>query len=418
MISLRHLFHIMAITATALTTGYSLNPTTALAIDAKAETPTGEKKEKILYYRDPMSPATSPVPKKSAMGMDYVPVYETGAQDDAGTVRLSPDRIQQLGVQSETAKRRNLAQPVHAVGTVQIDETRQTIIAPRFEGWIEELNANATGLRVQKGDALFTFYSPELTNIESEYHSSEELSTTDHTDKIRSTQAPNGTIKKLQSLAVPQEEVERLKREHTVNYHITLRAPADGTVIKKDAIEGMKFSSGDALYRLVDLSHVWVIVEVYEQDLNRVRMDQTATITLSAFPGKIFEGKVAFNYPDINTDARTAKVRIDLPNPTGELRLDMYADVVIKGMEENNALAVPASAVLSSGEQQVVLIDLGDGRFKPQAVKTGIQGGGYIEILDGLKEDNRVVTSANFLIDSESNLRSALQGFAAQGEKK
>jgi len=174
----------------------------------------------------------------------------------------------------------------------------------------------------------------------------------------------------------------------------------------------MKFAPGMTLYNLVDLSNVWVIVDVYEQDLARVAVGQTANITFTAFPGRTFAGKVSFIYPDINKATRTAKVRIDLPNPTGALRLAMYADVTILGTPEKNVLAVPASAILNSGERQVVLQALGNGRFQPQEVKTGMRAGDYIEILDGLKEGDKVVTSADFLIDSESNLRAALQGFA------
>jgi len=224
----------------------------------------------------------------------------------------------------------------------------------------------------------------------------------------------NGTIERLQSLAVPEEEIDRLKREKTANYHITLRAPADGTVMEKMAVEGMKFSPGDTLYRLVDLSNVWVMVDVYEQDLARVAIGQTAQMTIAAFPGKSFEGKVGFIYPDINKDTRTAKIRIDLPNPTGELRTDMYVSAELSIPTGGGVLAVPSSAILNTGEKQVVLVDLGDGRFQPRPVKTG---DGHVEILDGLKEGDRVVTSANFLIDAESNMRAALQTFTAPETK-
>jgi len=380
---------------------------------AYAETAAPDGKGKILYYRNPMGlPDTSPVPKKDSMNMDYIPVYENEAKEEPGTVQISPQRIQQLGVQTGVVERRNLAQTVHAVGTIQIDETRQTIIAPRFEGWIEKLSVDATGMQVKKGDPLFVFYSPDLTHIEAEYPFAHSMVMTgDAGDKTP--HVMNGTIERLQSLAVPQEEIDRLKKEHTANYHITFRAPADGTVMEKQAIEGMQFSPGDMLYRLADLSNVWVMVDVYEQDLTRIVIGQTAKISISAFPGKNFEGKVSFIYPTINKDTRTAKVRIDLPNPTGELRTDMYADIQIEAGTDNNVLTVPTSAVLNSGERQVVLIDMGDGRFKPQPVKTGMRGGGYAEILEGLKEGERVVTSANFLIDSESNLRAALQSFSA-----
>lgn len=407
MISLHKILLAAVVIGATLALGYGLGQKTPptshpMHIVSKNEVLTGTNEGKILYYRAPMSSATSPVPMKDSMGMDYVPVYADEAAEAPGTVRLSAERIQQLGVQTAVAERRDLARTVHAVGTVQIDETRQTDVSPRFGGWIEKLHADATGMTVKKGEKLFTFYSPQLTSIEAEY-------------PLASAQggAANGTIEKLRSLAVPEAEIARLEREHTVNDHIALRAPANGTVVIKRAIEGMKFSPGDLLYRLVDLSRVWVIVDVYEQDLARVAVGQKAEVTISAFPGRTFNGRVSFIYPDINKDTRTAKVRISLPNPDGELRLDMYADVNILGAPEKNVLAVPASAVLNSGQKQVVLLALGDGRFRPQTVTTAMRAGDDVEILNGLKEGDRVVTSANFLIDSESNLRAALQGFAA-----
>ncbi len=378
-------------------------------------------KGKILYYRNPMGlPDTSSVPKKDVMGMDYVPVYENEAKDESGTVRISPERVQKLGVRTEQVERRILAQSVHTVGTIQIDEMRQTIVAPRFEGWIEKLQADATGMQVKKGDPLFVFYSPDLTHIEAEYPFSHNQSMTgDMGGEMASTakHSMNGTIERLQSLAVPQDEIDRLLHEKTANYHITLRAPADGTIMEKRAVEGMKFMSGDMLYRLVDLSNVWVMVDVYEQDLARVAVGQTAKMTITAFPGRTFEGKVSFIYPDINKDTRTAKIRIDLPNPTGELRTDMYVNTELNIPTNGDALAVPSSTILNTGEKQVVLVDLGDGRFQPRQVKTGATGDGHVEILDGLKEGDRVVTSANFLIDAESNMRAALQTFTAPEAK-
>ncbi len=385
----------------------------AAAISAPASVSGG--KDKILYYRAPMGADTSPVPKKDEMGMDYVPVYATEVAAEPGTVALSARRMQQLGVRTEIVVRRNFAQTVDAVGTVQIDETRQIDIAPRFDGWIEKLYAGTTGMQVKKGAPLFTFYSPQLTNIEAEYpfSTSGTIGNAGIPAAPDGNNPPNGTIEKLQNLAVPVDEIARLRRERSASYHITLRAPADGTIVEKNAIEGMKFTAGDTLYRLVDLSNVWIMADVYEQDLARIAVGQTAKITINTFPGRIFEGKISFIYPGINKDTRTAKVRIDLPNPTGELRLDMYADVHILGTPDNNVLVIPASAVLDSGKRQVVLIDLGGGYFRPQPVEIGMRAGNYFEILKGLKEGDRVVTSANFLIDSESNLRAALQAFAA-----
>ena len=423
MVSHRKTLLVTAVLMAAMTSGYfsqlSLRAEEMPSMSSMAKS-SADDKGKVLYYRNPMGLAdTSPVPKKDVMGMDYVPVYENEAKDETGTVRISPERIQKLGVRAEQVERRILAQSVRAVGTIQIDETRQTVIAPRFEGWIEKLQADATGMQVKKGDPLFVFYSPDLTHIEAEYPFSHgQIMANVGGAMAPATKHPmNGTIERLQSLAVPQDEIDRLLHEKTANYHITLRAPADGTVMEKRAIEGMKFSPGDMLYRLVDLSNVWVMVDVYEQDLARVAVGQAAKITIATFPGKIFEGKISFIYPDINKDTRTAKIRIDLPNPTGELRTDMYVSAELDTPTGTSVLAIPASAILNSGDKQIALVDLGDGRFQPHPVKIGATGGGYVEILDGLQEGNRVVTSANFLIDAESNMRAALQSFTAPEAK-
>ena len=403
---LKTLFALVVILV-ALAGGFILGQKNPMPMPApnKAEAPANDGKGKILYYRNPMGLAdTSPVPKQDSMGMDYVPVYENDVKDEAGTVRLSPERIQKLGVRTETATRRTLAQPVHAVGTVQIDETRQTVVAPRFEGWIVKLAVDATGRHVQKGDPLFDLYSKQLAEIEAEYLVASDTKSP----------AKNGSLERLKTLAVPEEEIARLQREKTVNNTITMRAPADGTVVEKRALEGMKFDAGDLLYRLTDLSSVWVIADVFEQDLSRVQLGQTANITINAYPDRLFEGKVSFIYPDINAATRTAKVRIDLPNPTGDLRTSMYVTADLKAAEPPAAvLTVADSAVLNSGTRQIVLVDLGEGRYAPRDVKTGTRADGFLEIREGLNEGDRVVTSANFLIDAESNLRAALQAFTA-----
>ena len=318
---------------------------------------------------------------------------------------LSAARIQQLGVQTAVAARRDLARTIRAVGTVQPDETRESVVSPRFGGWIEKLTVDATGMTVKKGDPLFTFYSPELTHIEAEYPFS------------RNGHGPNGTIEKLRSLAAPAAEIARLKKKHTVSMHMTFTASAGGTVLKKMAVEGMKFGPGMTLYNITDLTQVWVIADVYAQDLSGLAIGQSAKITFIAFPGKVFKGKISFIYPDIDKRTRTARARIALPNPDDLLKLDMYASVDISGTAEKNVLTVPASAVIDSGAQKTVLLALGDGRFLPRHVTTGLRAQGQVVILSGLKAGDHVVTSADFLIDSESNLRAVLQGFSAGGEK-
>lgn len=405
---LRTKFFISMAILAALALGYGLGRTmlptgTASMAQKTATKPSDMTKGKILYYRNAMGlPDTSPVPKKDSMGMDYIPVYESDAAAQPGTVSISPERLQKLGVRTERVEKRSLAHPVRAVGTVQIDETRQTVIAPRFEGWISKLRVDATGRQVKKGEPLFDLYSPQLVQIEAEYLAFAGTG---------AGEGKNGSLERLRRLAVPEEEIARLQRDKTVNNAITLRAPADGTVLEKQAVLGMKFSSGDTVYRLADLSNVWVMADIYEQDLARVAVGQRAKISIDAFPGKMLTGTVGFIYPTINKETRTAKVRINMRNPAGELRTDMYANVEIAVMAGHGVLSVPASAILNSGKTQVILVERGEGRFQPRPVKTGAQGDGYVEILQGVAAGDKVVTSANFLIDAESNLRAALQSF-------
>lgn len=400
--SMRNLFAVAALFA-ALAVGYGAGreaPPQAASVEAGASPEAG----KILYYRNPMGLAdTSPVPKQDSMGMDYIPVYENEARAEPGTVQVGAERVQRLGVRTEAAARRDMARTVHAVGTIQVDETRQTVVAPRFEGWIGKLTADATGRQVKKGDALFDFYSPQIVQIEAEYLS---LAAGD-----------SRSVGRLTTLAVPDGEIKRLQRERTINNAITYRAPIDGTIMEKQAVAGMRFASGDTLYRLVDLSTVWAVVDIYEQDLERVSVGQPAQVTLNAYPDKIFEGKVAFVYPALNPATRTAKARIELPNPDGLLRTDMYAAVALTATGGGDALAVPASAVLDGGTRKTVLIDRGEGLFQSRPVKTGAESGGYVAILDGVSEGERVVTNASFLIDAESNMRAALQNLAPVEQK-
>lgn len=388
----------------ALAVGYSLgvrHQTSAVTVSPTSLSAVPERK--ILYYRNPMGlPDTSPTPKQDSMGMDYVPVYESEVQDAAGTVRVSAERVQRLGVRTEAAERRALARSTRAVGTVQIDETRQTIVAPRFEGWVVKLHVNATGLSVRKGDALLDFYSPQINQIETEYL------TLSSTGGVR-----NGSLERLATLAVPDEEIKRLQRERRVNPTISLRVPVNAVVMEKLAIEGMKFAPGDALYRLADLSTVWFMADIYEQDLAQIAIGQTARVAINALPGKDIENKIAFIYPNINPATRTAKIRIDLENADGLLRTDMYGSVYLTSPHVEPVLTIPSSAVLNSGQSKIVFIDRGEGLFQPHAVTTGAEYDGYTEITDGLSEGDRVVTSSSFLIDAESNIRAALQSFTA-----
>jgi Cu(I)/Ag(I) efflux system membrane fusion protein len=380
----------------------------------------GGGERKILYYRNPMGlPDTSPVPKKDSMGMDYIPVYaDEGSGAVPGTVTISPERIQMLGVRTEAAALRSMARIVRAVGTVAADERRIGVVNPKFEGWIEQLHVSTTGQAVRRGEALLEVYSPDLVLAQREYlvarSAAADMAQADSIARDNAKAIAAAALSRLKNWDISADQLARLQRTGTATRTLTLTAPIGGIVMDKPALQGLHFGAGDMLYRIVDLSTVWLLADVFEQDLAQVRSGQSATITVQAYPGRVFEGRVAFVYPTVNAQTRTAKVRIEVPNPELLLKTDMYATVEIAAPAESAAvLVVPGSAVLDTGTKQTVLVDRGEGRFEPRAVKLGNRGGGYVAVLEGLREGDKVVTGANFLIDAESNLRAALQAFTA-----
>ncbi len=378
--------------------------------------------KKILYYRNPMGlPDISRVPKKDPMGMDYLPVYE-GEETKGAEVRIAPEKVQKLGVRTEAAAMRPLARTLRAVGTIQVDERALRSVAPRFEGWIQRLHVNATGQFVARGQPLMEVYSPELVAAQQEYllavRGVAALKDADPgvADGMRG--LVEGSLQRLRNLDISDQELAQLRSEGRARDSVTLRAPAGGVVLEKAAVQGMRFMPGETLFRIADLSSVWLLAEVFEQDLGSVRVGQGAKARLNAYPGEVFEGRVGFVYPTLAAETRTAKVRIELSNRRQRLKPDMYASVELAAADAGPRLAVPDSAVLDSGTRRVVLVRRGEGLFEPREVKTGLRGDAYVEVLDGLRAGEEVVVSANFLIDAESNLRAALGSFghAAHGK--
>jgi membrane fusion protein, copper/silver efflux system len=386
-----------------------------------AEDARGDRKP--LYYRNPMGlPDTSPVPKKDPMGMDYIPVFADDVEAAAqGFVKISPERVQMIGVQSEAASRRNLVRPIRAVGSVQFDERRTYVVSTRYEGWIEKMLVNTTGEKVRRGQPLMEIYSPDLVLAQQEYallrQSIEESGVSGET-ATTSRRLLDGAEQRLRYLDFPAAALQSLRAGAAPHASVTIPSPVSGTVIDKPSVQGMRFMPGEPLYRIVDMSTVWLIAEVFEQDLANVRVGQGATITVKAYPGRSFIGRVAFIYPTVGEQTRTARVRIEMPNPDDMLKADMYASVEIASpVGPREVLAIPESAVIDSGARQVVLIDHGDGRFEPRAVKLGDRAEGYVAVIDGVRADERVVVSANFLIDAESNLKAALSSIAGGGHQ-
>jgi Cu(I)/Ag(I) efflux system membrane fusion protein len=373
---------------------------------------------KILYYRNPMGlPDTSPVPKKDSMGMDYIPVYD-GEDANDGTVRVSLDKVQRSGVRTESVERRVLAQPVRAVGTAVQDERRQTIVTLRFDGYIEELFANATGQHVHAGEPLFRVYSPDIQRAQIDLIVSigamQRGSLRADADRTL-----DGPMQRLRNLGVPESRIRDVRETGVNPRTIDWPSPVEGEIVEKRIINGQRAAAGDMLYRIVDHSRLWVIADVAEADLFAIKIGTRAAITFRAYPSEPIEGEVSFIYPEMKPETRTARVRLEVPNPDGRLKPDMYAEVVFNaGSDGRPVAAVQTNAVVDSGSRQVVLVAKGDGRFEPRPVKLGRRGDGYVEILEGVLEGEDVVTGAAFLIDAESNLRTALRTFAQQEAPK
>ncbi len=389
--------------------------TTETAAAAPTASGDGGGQRKILYYRNPMGlPDTSPVPKKDSMGMDYVPVYEGDAPDDAGVVKVSPARVQTLGVKMAVVEKAELEAAVRAVGRVEVNERAVAEVAPKFEGWIEKLYINATGDPVRRGQPLFSVYSPELVSAQKELSIAEDLKL----DTPGADPAARDSARRLAEAAR-----ERLHNWDIgdpggkVAHRLTFTSPVNGVVLEKNAVEGMRFAPGMSIFRVADLSTVWVIADVYEQNLAQVKVGQPADVVIDAYPNRTFEAKVTYLYPTLNAPTRTTPVRLELANRDGLLRPGMFAHVDLATGGTAARLAVPNSAVIDTGSRQVVLVALDEGKFKPQPVKLGLRGKDKVEILDGLKEGDRVVVAANFLIDAESNLKAALGNFS-DGEAK
>jgi membrane fusion protein, copper/silver efflux system len=369
---------------------------------------------KIRYYRNPMGlPDTSPVPKKDSMGMDYIAVFE-GDDTDDGTVKLSPGKLQKTGVRSEPVERRTLSTPLHAPGVIALDERRVSVVALRFEGFIDSIENLTTGEHVHKGQTLMRVSGPNLASAAAEYL----IALRAGSDGSAGLLGGKGAKRRLENIGVPESIIARIEQTREIPSSVPWPSPQDGEIVERAVVNGMRAAPGDVLFRIVDHDVVWVTADVPERDLSLVAVGQKAAVRPRAYPDRVFNGKISLIYPHLNPETRTERVRIELQNPNGLLRPDMYADVEIATGTETPVLTVSDSAVIDSGARQVVLIDKGDGRFEPRPVKLGRHGDGFIEITDGLAAGDRVAVAANFLIDAESNLKAALQGLTAQGETK
>lgn len=366
------------------------------------------QERRILYYRNPMGlPDTSPVSKKDSMGMDYIPVYSDEVSGPAGTIKITPEKVQKAGVRTEVVERRELSRTVRAVGAIVPDESRLAVVAVKFGGFVEELLVPTTGVEVRAGQPIARVWIESTEILQKQ---------ADFLTALRGGASRGGDIgsteRNLRLFGIPSQAIDQLRRTGEPVRSVVLNAPANGTVLEKPAVVGMRFTTGDTLFRMADLSTVWAMVQVSERDLALIRPGQTATITLKAYPSEAVEGRVALVYPELDMATRTARVRIELPNRNGLLRSGLYAEAAIRSsVGDGPVIAVPGSAIIDSGTRQVAFVAKDDGTFEPRDLTLGSRGNGYVEVRKGLAEGEKIVTSGNFLIDAESNLRTALSAF-------
>ena len=387
---------------------------------AAATTPAASSpgERRVLFYRHPMDPSIhSDKPAKDNMGMDYVPVHEDETQgassvEGRAAVKVPPERAQLLGIRSVPVGSGSTGGSVRTVGRVAMDERRREVVHAKYEGYVENLLVDFTGKPVRKGQPLLAIYSPEVLAAQKEYlvarGAQARLGDSSITGVARGgAELAEASRQRLRSFDVGPEEIAALEKTGTPRRTVTLRSPVSGVVIEKMAVEGMKVSPADRLYEIADLSHVWILAEVYEKDLGAVRVGLPARVTLATQPGGEWRGTVTFVSPTVKPDTRTVEARIEVDNALGVLRPDMFVDVSLEGAS-SAALTVPESAVIPTGERTLVFVDKGDGRYEPREVALGARVAGSYEVRRGLAAGERVVVSANFLLDSESSLRAAI----------
>ena len=387
---------------------------------AASGTPPATGGRRILHYRSPMDPSiTSPVPAKDSMGMDYVPVYaeEQAASTADGVpgravVEISPQGLRLAGVRTEPATRESFARTIRAVGTVAADETRVRHVHTKIAGWVEKLYVNFTGQLVRKGEPILSIYSQELVASQEEYLKARETARRFSTSDLAEVRQGGEDLvqaarRRLELFDVPAAFIAELERTGAVRRAVTLDAPVSGYVTMKETFEGQQVDPAMELFTIADLSHVWLEADFYEYEARILQLGEEAVISLPYDAGTRLVGRVAYINPTLSTDTRTLKVRFEFPNPGLALKPGMYADVELS-TRAVEGVVVPDSAVMDTGERQIVFVAKGAGVFEPREVKVGSRSGGRAQVLSGVAAGEQVVTGANFLIDSESRLRAAL----------
>jgi Cu(I)/Ag(I) efflux system membrane fusion protein len=368
----------------------SLPPATLAADDEK----------EILYWVAPMDANfRRDKPGKSPMGMELVPVFADDAGGDGSNVRIAPEMVQNLGVRTASAERSRLWRGIDTVGYVDFDESRVSHIHLRTEGWIEHLVAHSEGERVRKGEKLLELYSPDLVNAQEEF--------------VQALASGNkGLIgasrERLVALGIPADQVKRLEKTRKVQQTISIYSPQDGVVSRLMVRHGMYVTPKDQVMSLADLTSVWLLAEIFESQADWVKVGFPAEVSLAFLPGRTWEGKVEYIYPSLDPKTRTLKARLRFDNPDEALKPNMYANVKIYGGPKEDAIVIPAEALIRTGRESRVVIALGEGRFASRTVTPGIESGDWVEILAGIEPGEEVVTSGQFLIDSEASLKASM----------
>ncbi|MHB8878260.1 MAG: efflux RND transporter periplasmic adaptor subunit, partial [Myxococcaceae bacterium] len=372
----------------------------------------------ILFYRSPSDPKqSSHTPMKDEHGKDYLPVYddEVGGAGAKGlgmaSVSIDAERQQLIGLKTVEATSGPIGGSWRTVGRIAVDETRVRHVNVKVDGFVEKLYVDFVGKPVRKGQPLFSLYSPELVSVQNEYLlalKTQKALSAGGSLNLSGDSLVSSARQRLLNWDIPASTIDQLEATGQPQRTLTFVSPISGVVTEKTVFEGMKLTAGDMPLYITDLSQVWVLADVYESDLSRVTLGMMATLTLQALPNRTFKGKVNFIDPVLDPKTRTAKVRVEVANPKGELRPDQFGEVVFQ-KDERQGLSIPADAVIDSGTRKVVFIALGGGKFQPRVIEVGVASGDRVEVLSGLAPGDQVVTRANFLMDSESRLKAILQ---------
>lgn len=413
------------------------------------------QERKILYYQDPMNPAnTSPTPKKAPDGMDFVPVYEEqkggngqkkiayyqdpmhpwftsdkpGTAPDCGMdlvpvyegdesvegIKIDPVTVQNIGVKIETVKKQKLNNVIRTTGKVDYDERKVTTITTKVMGWVEKLFVDYTGKYISKGQPLFEIYSPELVSTQEEYLQAirylKKVSNSSDDVKNGAQELVNSAKRRLLYWDISENDINEIEKNNAPKKTLTIYSQVNGTVVEKMVYEGQQIMAGMGLYKVADLSNVWVMADIYQVDLPWIKLGQKVDLELSYLPGKTYKGTVTYIYPYINEETKTIKVRTEVRNTSNyDFKPGMFATVKLVSPISVEAVVVPDQAIIRTGERTIAVMSLGGGYFDPREVKLGVSSDGLVQVLEGIKEGEKIVISSQFLIDSESNLKAAIQ---------